>query len=588
MKKNSLFSVCCIISSYLTTGCRLGTSTGSDLLAPVRKDPQSYGSISQEIQQEDRFRSIFNAHLKAAGKSEQAINDAMFLTPETLKEELSNIPKNLNNNNFISAIDQIYSRQDPTQWYLAGKAHLPQDPPIAGRSPITFIILPGFSSEFINADPFEEILNDSNSKFARTALPVLEKIDDYVFSIKDLKQNPVKLSEVVRVGSKDDSRGNSMVNLIMLSPRIGSLESIGTLESTVQIYQRRLNHIFSKVGGLGTVYLLGYSRGAIVGLELLRATDLMHRRDGKSFPWIDRIHGLVSLGGVLYGSELADHAFKDQASVQSKMRQSLQNLVSELKEGPSNLCSTLFNPEFRSIAAHNINVYTNAIRAMMTTSYEPTRGKIGLLIAEEKLRHMSYGRTYPGIFANFDQVQKLLFEIINIKSPVACYSDNVKAFKKIVSSVIEGANTLTTDARLKWWQSAQLNKKFRILSLSGTMPGPVNNQKLSPIISLPYYGYQSPDFIFVQRPSYYVMLENGASNLNDSAVTAHRSRYWPQLDPVQGRSYDQLGILGSHHFGIAFHMAISDCKGTPNFFPRTEMVSALASYLRQYPRQLSD
>ena len=586
MKNFYCFSQWSIITILLfLPGCRLGSPDSSNLDAtPKRETGPNSLQVSRESDQERQFRDIFASHLKASGRESAAIHHAMFIMPDTLKRQLAGITPS-SGSAFINRLDTLYGTSDPTDWHEAGKKASPTEAPTSGRSPITFVILPGFSSEFIAADPFEEILSDRNSKFAKKAGPILEEIVDSVYSVKENKQIKIKLSEVVKVGSRDDSRGESMVNLIMFAPKLGSLESIGTLDSTIATYQRRLDHIFTKISGLGTVYLLGYSRGAIVGLELLRATHALHKQKKTTYPWIERIHGLVSLGGVLYGSELADHAFKDQTSVQSQATRTLLQIVADLQEGPKDLCATPFNPNFRSLVAHNAKVFSQAIAKMVNTTYEPSRGKVGLLVAEEKLRHITYGRTYPGIFANFDQVQKLLFDLINIKSPVACYSDNVRAFKKLVAAVLDGARTLTTEARLQWWRSASLPKQFRILSLSATMPGPVKDQKLSPIIALPYYGYQSPDFIFVQRPSYYVMLENGASDLNDSAVAVHRARYWPQLDPVQGRQYDQLGVLGSHHFGIGFKTAIMDCQGTPNPFPRSELVSSVASYIRQFPRR---
>jgi hypothetical protein len=262
----------------------------------------------------------------------------------------------------------------------------------------------------------------------------------------------------------------------------------------------------------------------------------------------------------------------------------LTQLVGRLEEEPRGLAGESLNKEVASRVWRNTQAYGAAVKQLATASVPQSQGKFVQLFAEENLRKSQHAREYPGLFANWDQISALLTKLINTRCPFSCYFKNIRAFKQIITSVLDGAQSMTTSARMEWWKNAGLPRRFRILSLNATMPGPVEDGALSPIMALPHFGYTSPDFIFVQRPSYYVMLENGAGILNDSAVSYTRSRYWPELDPTNGRSYDQLGLLASHHFGIGFHAAITNCFRTPNSFPRAQLIAALGSYLRRYPQ----
>ncbi len=551
-------------------GCRKSSQNPQGAALSGQSMATSQGS--QEKATALRFRNLLAFHLGEQGLNPQSIHETMFLQPNSL----NNIPKARGIESFLKEIDKLYFVSKPEDWYNQGRSQ-PSSPvtPKSGSGVVTLVVFPGFSSEFIPVDPFEEILklgDRGESAFAKKVKPSLEAMTDEVYSVRDQKQRPVKLSEVVRVGSYDRN-GHPWVNIIMLSPKLGSLESIGKLASTVPIYQRRLDKILRKTPDLGKIYLLGHSRGANVALEFLRATSL----EARKYPWVGRIEGLVGLGAVFYGTQMADEVFSTESSPQQQMRVLLTDLMSRLEEEPQGLTGKAYTTEVAARVLRNANAYRKVL-AQFTTLSKPAA--IDLLIEEERLRHVQSTRELPGLLGNFEMTRGLLFDLINMQCPFSCYFQNIKAFKQVVNGVLEGIKSLTTPDRMAWWKHESLPTRFRILSLAATMAGPVENHKLSPIIGLPHYGYCLPDFTLVQRPSYYFLLNAGGGPLNDSAVSVARSRYWPQLDSMSGRSYDFLGVMASHHFGIAFPAAVVSQTGGGNSFPRSALLGALGSYLR--------
>jgi hypothetical protein len=58
------------------------------------------------------------------------------------------------------------------------------------------------------------------------------------------------------------------------------------------------------------------------------------------------------------------------------------------------------------------------------------------------------------------------------------------------------------------------------------------------------------------------------------------SRYWEQIYPEHQYTHYYLGVLGTHHWGMAFAYSIEDSSrvgGNP--FPRVTLLKSLASFI---------
>ncbi len=75
-------------------------------------------------------------------------------------------------------------------------------------------------------------------------------------------------------------------------------------------------------------------------------------------------------------------------------------------------------------------------------------------------------------------------------------------------------------------------------------------------------------------------------SLNDSQVAVYQSLFLPEviknLNPQNaGLSMESLGLLETHHWGVALQVVNKMKDGRKNPFPRERVLLALAAYLNQ-------
>jgi hypothetical protein len=74
--------------------------------------------------------------------------------------------------------------------------------------------------------------------------------------------------------------------------------------------------------------------------------------------------------------------------------------------------------------------------------------------------------------------------------------------------------------------------------------------------------------------------------INDSQVSHFSSRYWEEMYPEHRYTHYYLGVLGTHHWGIAFPFTIKDdAKIGGNAFPRATLLKSVASFIASLDRQ---
>lgn len=157
----------------------------------------------------------------------------------------------------------------------------------------TIVLFPGLLSEFSTShkmydELFREEAADGQTRTTHTKTkPNLAKVwnqtlarardsttlrgftTDKSFSLDKLERVSMDLGDLLHVTTLED--GPISYNIVRLHSPQGSLESIGTLESSSTTFLRRLDKFFKLMDDhlFGPVSFLGYSRGALVALETL-------------------------------------------------------------------------------------------------------------------------------------------------------------------------------------------------------------------------------------------------------------------------------------------------------------------------------
>ena len=100
-----------------------------------------------------------------------------------------------------------------------------------------------------------------------------------------------------------------------------------------------------------------------------------------------------------------------------------------------------------------------------------------------------------------------------------------------------------------------------------------------------YQGKELCDYSILLRPNFHEILDFNGLELNDSQVSVHRSMFWPKLhkelnpDQEDYRHY-YMGVLGTHHWGLAFPYALEERKKLVNPFPRSILIKSIAAFVK--------
>ncbi|EKX37761.1 hypothetical protein GUITHDRAFT_116068 [Guillardia theta CCMP2712] len=248
----------------------------------------------------------------------------------------------------LKQLDNVSRKSKPSQLFEAGETQpfvkMKGDTRNIFRESgaITLVLLPGILSELIDTKLFGDVPAWADSTLKgrwKERMEVCSKIlphergegeecdesdtVDRRWSLDKLDFLVEPLAELVDVASIDAKGveeeleegaspslpdGHPLIHLVRFNTPMGSLETMGTIERSSTTFLRRLTKVMRIMGGeLKDLYLVGYSRGAAVALELL----VQARKSPKLFPWVRRVRGVVSLGGVIYGTEAADTVTQD-------------------------------------------------------------------------------------------------------------------------------------------------------------------------------------------------------------------------------------------------------------------------------------
>ncbi len=468
----------------------------------------------------------------------------------------------------LTAMDETMKSVMPADLYEQGMATAAQ--PVSAEDlnasllakPMTIVIIPGVFGEFIETRAFDDVFSRKKSAYAKDVngkfadFRKLQKGGDTApsYSLHALGNVDIPLDQLLTAGSIDDEDGNALVNVLLLNTPALSLESLGNISDKAQIFAARLDQYFRIVGVPERIMLVGYSRGAPVALDMMAAP--------KVDDWRANVKAVVSLGGVIFGSALADSA-KDPNSPAAKQLAALKTLKDSLVE--------------KKTAFYGNSKAWYSFAKTMAKLNNPEGGTPTLEQAEAMFTN------YKGVDIN--STGNLMFRYykeFGLASPLKDYVANIQRFKKLVDEVTEAVLGLNTEARLAWWRTHKLKTDgVRYYALAATMDDPTTSRLGNKLMSNPYtYDPDSYDQKFLTT-SYSDYYKASGAAVNDSQVSALRTHVWPGLvERLNGQRPEGefLGVLGTHHWGLALKVVSKMTNGKTNPFPRVELLKAVAAY----------
>ena len=415
-------------------------------------------------------------------------------------------------------------------------------------APLTLVILPGVFGEFIPNRPFEEIISRPSAEAdAFRAAVKAAGVTDRSYDLKSMTEKERSLEELVHVGAIKSRNGRTGARVVLFNTPFMSLESLGDARSRAQIFGRRLGK-YLELTGPQKIALVGYSRGTILGLEMLASAE--KRGDD----WLKSVVAMVSFGGVVWGSALADDT-EDPASPTKAM-------IDEVKE--------LRNAVDPNSRAKTVAAWSRfAVRNL---------GSVAGL-----------GAAPPGVDGSVDLaaprtlVTKFWWEF-GLNRPITDFANNVRRFQIAIDAALNAVGELTTRSRLEWWRTKTLPKSVTYVSLSAAMADPdlggVDKRAFES--SLGYARRSRDDMALLQNRRQYEKLSGLA--LNDSQVSVPQSIFLADAAARLNAKNDgmrtlHLGVLGTHHWGLALAVVNPMADKRVNPLPREAILKALAAQI---------
>lgn len=421
---------------------------------------------------------------------------------------------------------------------------------------ITFVIVPGLLSEFIDTRAFEEIFARSSSfKLQWQNIADSAKATDKRFDLEKDSEQAEKLSDLINAASVDDSKGQALFKLIILKTHIGSLESIGDNVDKAQIFNRRLQKYFDLTQDKNMV-LMGYSRGTPLALEMVVQAERNH------LSYLNNVRALVSYAGVVSGSALAD-VTDDTNTESGRLLIAAKKLQNDLQFSQMLLDRPVkFSENSAAVAKFLYALNSNSKfdpKAFLSNARAGDFKTVAALIAKMA--------TELGVTSIYD------------------FNGHVARIKLFIGEAIKSVEGLKAKSMLNWWQSNTLPKNIQYLSLVAAMVDPDKNTLEKSIFdSRSGYSDSLDDKSLLENKRTYEKLTGVA--LNDSQVALHQSLFLPGVmaslnSANAGLTVKALGLLETHHWGVSLQVVNKMKDGRVNPFPREKVLLALAAYLNQ-------
>jgi hypothetical protein len=454
------------------------------------------------------------------------------------------------------------------------EAFFTEYPRTAGANTL-IVVFPGILSEFIEIGTFEEFfdktstepnaLRDEFDEKFKTAKDSRDKVDR-VFSTESLLYEEMPLTKLVEVVSVKVGEVDRAFDLLRLRSPMGSLETLGTEEESMECYMRRLDKYFKIMDNLpNKIHFIGYSRGALVALETL----VRSRERVKQHPWSARVKTMIGLGGVLWGTEVADTT----ATLGHPNKQAHDLLVNCSKALDYSNMGDMGTLKHAKEVATNTKLIVE-LAARLSAVDLPT------------MAHPSIAEEFTdAVEVELNGLARLLyaflFQHFRMNEPVADYYGNIKTMKILVEKISAGIDGLTTATRLKWWTKNKVPTDVKYYSIAGTMQDAEADVHV--VERDVAFSQNSVDFRF-NRQFYYQAYTLTNKMLHDGQISVERAQFYSSLhqalNPNQKKYYTSLlSVINAHHWGLALTAALDNPATKPNPFPRKSLVKALGAFL---------
>jgi hypothetical protein len=339
----------------------------------------------------------------------------------------------------------------------------------------------------------------------------------------------------------------------------------------------------------------------------------------KQHPWAANIKSVTSLGGVLWGTEMADTT-QQEGHMNKHALDLIVNCSQALDYSHVGDLGTLAHmKEVATNTKHIVELAVKLAGADFPTKPHPAMSEEFSAAPEvdfgglAKLLHM------------------FLFKQFRLNEPVADYYGNIKTMKILVEKLLGGIDGLRTNTRMRWWKKNKLPTDVKYYTIAGTMQdaeGDVHVVERDVAFSI-----NSVDFRF-NRQFFYDSYTLTDHNLHDGQMGIQRTgsllqhlviylnfssslsfylsyfisqsiypscslthplapltltvfillAFWPSLhriiNPSQGYYYSSIiSVINAHHWGMALPGALDNPVLKTNPFPRTTLMKALGAFL---------
>lgn len=427
---------------------------------------------------------------------------------------------------------------------------------LAKKKKLTIIVLPGLLSEFNKNRSFEEIFaKPSIEKSKWQQNKASQKIFDEQYDLYSNSFKKEKLSNLLSVGSIDDSKGNVLLKLVLVNNKLGSLESIGSVKENASIFNRRLQKYLDLTQDQNVV-LLGFSRGTPLALEMISQAKT------QKLSYLNRVQSMVALVGVVMGASIADLT-ANPTSADGQFFAS----VKQFADGLQTADTLIDRPAAR---AQN----TFVIGRFLTQLAQQADGNL----------ETAFSSVRSGDFRTMSSLLKQIIGQLNASS-ILDLNGHVIRLRKFANSVLQAAIDLRTESRMNWFKNNTLPKNIKYYSISAAMVDPENSSIEKEIYSAKIGYDNGVDDIALQK-NHRTYAKEAGFPLNDAQVAFHQSTFVPkviaQLNPENaGIQTEAIGVIQTQHWGASIKVVNIMKNGSENPFPRDNMLVALAAYLNQ-------
>ncbi len=548
------------------------------------------------------------------------------------------LPAGKSADELLKILDEQFADTKPISLYKSGIEIAKTESPAVtaeqisqalGNHPITVVIVPGIFGEFIPTRAFEDIFTKekSSASYQKFQNDLVAKGEcrtgdevqcDKTTLMKSMTLAPENSGEQVEglgnlISVTDIEKTN--VRLVLFNTPMLSLESLGDIKDRAAIFNRRLKKFFQLEGIPKNIVLVGYSRGTPVGLEML--SQAMQERNPGS-PWLAHTRGLIALGGVTYGSSLADVAVNaahdakpNKTAVEVAAAQQLVDSLQLVDDATLKRDYPVLDDfALESVRVMRVTENMAAWYKFLTTFSQAEQisgpaalfAKIKDTVAQSRGTDVTstialalkfagqYGllpdMQYQSLSDALEHAPQIAQELLKAgQGFISQYSLNIKRFKALVTAARVGAVGLATAERKTWWQTHQIpTQGIRYYSIAASFGVPtdaadVAGQELAQ--SQIIYNMVSQDYLML-RQNYLDYAHVSSHYVNDSQVAAQRVKFWPELTQalnpnITGLQTTFLGTLGAHHWSLAFREVNHNKDGKMDPFPREALMKSLAA-----------